>query len=67
MANIGLGQQRGARAEPPLFTGGDALEDLPLGSAEDPQYDADDVLNYLYQDVRPPRVSSPLRRPQPAD
>ncbi|WP_263788234.1 nitronate monooxygenase [Salinibacter grassmerensis] len=67
MANIGLGQQRGTRAEPPLFTGGDALEDLPLGSAEDPQYDADDVLNYLYEDVRPPRVSSPLRRPQPAD
>ena len=48
MANVGLGQQRGDTEEPALFTGGDALEDLPLGSAEAPHYDADDVIAYLY-------------------
>jgi NAD(P)H-dependent flavin oxidoreductase YrpB (nitropropane dioxygenase family) len=54
MANIGHAQQRGDRAEPALFTGGDALEDLPLGSVENPQYDADDVLDYLYQEAEQP-------------
>ncbi|MFO8099620.1 MAG: nitronate monooxygenase [Salinibacter sp.] len=48
MANIGQPQQRDGDTELPLYTGGDALTNLPLGSAEDPQYDADDVLNYLY-------------------
>ena len=48
MANIGLGQRRGTSEEPALFTGGDALEDLPLGSVDNPRYDADDVIDYLY-------------------
>jgi len=48
MANIGLPQHRDGYTELPLYTGGDALMNLPLGSNENPQYDADDVLNYLY-------------------
>lgn len=47
MANIGLLQHRDDYTELPLYTGGDALMNLPLGSAADPQYDADDVLAYL--------------------
>ena len=50
MANIGLPQYRDGDAELPLYTGGDALLNLSLGSAESPQYDADDVLDYLYGD-----------------
>lgn len=53
MANIGHGQQRGDTAEPALFTGGDALDELPLGSVEEPRYDANDVIDYLYSAVRP--------------
>ncbi|MFB6247902.1 MAG: nitronate monooxygenase [Salinibacter sp.] len=67
MANIGLGQQRGDAKEPPLFTGGDALEDLPLGSVEDPQYDADDVIAYLYESVWTPERTAAQPRPRPAD
>ena len=48
LANIGLAQQRGGQSEPPLFTGGEALENLPLGSVDEPSYDVDDVLGYLY-------------------
>lgn len=48
MANIGLPQHRDGYTELPLYTGGDALMNLPLGSVENPQYDADDVLDYLY-------------------
>ena len=48
MANIGLPQYRNDYTELPLYTGGDALLNLPLGSVETPQYDADDVLDYLY-------------------
>ena len=48
MANIGLPQYRDGSVELPLYTGGDALLNLPLGSATDPQYDADDVLAYLH-------------------
>lgn len=48
MANIGLPQHRNGYTELPLYTGGDALMNLPLGSADDPEYDADDVLDYLY-------------------
>jgi hypothetical protein len=48
LANIGLAQQRGGQSEPPLFTGGEALENLPLGSVDEPSYDVDDVLAYLY-------------------
>lgn len=46
-ANIGLGQRRAEGDERPLFTGGDALTALPLGSAEAPSYSAADVLRYL--------------------
>jgi len=51
MANIGLPQYRDDYTELPLYTGGDALMNLPLGSAKNPQYNADDVLDYLYGDV----------------
>jgi NAD(P)H-dependent flavin oxidoreductase YrpB (nitropropane dioxygenase family) len=67
MANIGLGQRRGSAEEPPLFTGGDALEALPLGSAEAPRYDADDVIDYLYGGLRTPRRDPDRPRPRPAD
>ena len=67
LANIGLAQQRGDHAEPPLFTGGDALEDLPLGSVDDPQYDADDVIDYLYQNAQPASENGSTVRPRPAD
>lgn len=48
MANIGLPQYRDGTAELPLYTGGDSLMNLPLGSVEDPSYAATDVLEYLY-------------------
>ena len=71
LANIGHAQRRTDGPEPPLFTGGDALEDLPLGSAEDPQYDADDVIDYLYGEHTPSRPSADpsaqAPRPAPAD
>ena len=71
LANIGHAQRRTDGPEPPLFTGGDALEDLPLGSAEDPQYDADDVIDYLYGEHTPSRTSADSSaqapRPAPAD
>jgi len=51
MANIGQPQHRDGYTELPLLTGGDALENLPLGSIESPHYDADDVLDYLYGDT----------------
>lgn len=51
MANIGHPQHRNGYTELPLYTGGDALENLPLGSAAHPQYDADDVIDYLYGDT----------------
>ncbi len=47
LANIGLGQRRRGGRELPLFTGGDALMQLPLGSVENPSYDAEDVIRYL--------------------
>lgn len=46
--NIGLGQQQKWGTELPLFTGGDALLNLPLGSVENPRYTAEDVIDYLY-------------------
>jgi NAD(P)H-dependent flavin oxidoreductase YrpB (nitropropane dioxygenase family) len=48
LANIGLGHRRPSGAEPQLFTAGDGLVDLPLGSATDPRYSAADVIDYLY-------------------
>lgn len=50
MANIGQPQHRDGHTELPLYTGGDALMNLPLGSVAEPHYDADDVLDYLYGD-----------------
>lgn len=48
-SNIGLGQtQKWGDEELPLFTGGDTLKDLPLGSIECPFYTAKDVIDYLY-------------------
>ena len=48
MANIGLGQlQKGGR-ERQLFTAGDDLVNLPLGSVDHPSYTAEDVIRYLY-------------------
>jgi Dioxygenases related to 2-nitropropane dioxygenase len=71
LANIGHAQRRADGPEPPLFTGGDALEDLPLGSADDPQYDADDVIEYLYGELRTDRGEGgrtrEYPRPRPAD
>jgi len=71
LANIGHAQRRADGPEPPLFTGGDALENLPLGSADDPQYDADDVIEYLYGAVRSGQGgkegTQKHPRPHPAD
>ena len=48
MANIGLGQlQKGGR-EKQLFTAGDDLVNLPLGSVDHPSYTTQDVIQYLY-------------------
>lgn len=47
MANIGLGQIQKWGAERPLFTGGDDLAALPLGSIDHPSYTAQDVIDYL--------------------
>lgn len=47
MANIGLAQVQKWGEERPLFTGGDELTSLPLGSVEQPGYSARDVIHYL--------------------
>ena len=47
MANIGLGQTQKWGREERLFTAGDDLVHLPLGSAEHPRYDAADVIAFL--------------------
>lgn len=47
MANIGLPQVQDWGTELPLFTGGDDLTALPLGSVEAPAYSATDVIEYL--------------------
>jgi hypothetical protein len=49
MANIGLAQKQKWGMELPLFTGGDDLRALTLGSIENPSYSAMDVIEYLYQ------------------
>jgi NAD(P)H-dependent flavin oxidoreductase YrpB (nitropropane dioxygenase family) len=46
-ANIGLGQVQKWGPEGQLFTAGDELVHLPLGSVERPSYTVDDVLAYL--------------------
>lgn len=48
MANIGLGQRRDNGVEPQMFTAGDDLTSLPLGSAQEPHYSAEDAIRYLY-------------------
>lgn len=48
MANIGLGQAQKWGKERQLFTAGDDLVDLPLGSIAHPSYTAEDVIQYLY-------------------
>lgn len=47
MANIGLGQIQKEDKEGQLFTAGDGLIQLPLGSVEHPSYSAEDVIRYL--------------------
>ena len=47
MANIGLGQTQKEGREERLFTAGDDLVQLPLGSAERPRYDVADVIAFL--------------------
>ncbi len=53
LANVGHAQQRDDEVELRLYTGGDTLLNLPLGSADDPQYTADDVLAYLKKITEP--------------
>lgn len=47
MANIGLGQVQATGQELPLFTAGDELVHLPLGSVDVPSFSAADVIAYL--------------------
>lgn len=47
MSNIGMGQTQKWGEEGQLFTAGDDLVRLPLGSAEHPRYSAEDVIRYL--------------------
>lgn len=47
MANVGLAQTQKWGREERLFTAGDDLVHLPLGSAERPRYAAADVIAYL--------------------
>jgi len=47
MANIGLGQQQRSGPELPLFTVGDGILDLALGSPDEPHFSAADVIAYL--------------------
>ncbi len=46
-ANIGLGQVQKWGKERSLFTAGEDLLNLPFGSADQPQYSAEDVIAYL--------------------
>ena len=57
MANIGLGQRRSSGDEQPLFTGGDELLSMPLGSIDEPSYSAADVLEYLLMHLEVPAPS----------
>ena len=60
MANIGLGQTQKWGPEERLFTAGDDLVHLPLGSAESPRYDVADVIAYLRGEDLPGGVSASL-------
>ena len=48
MANIGLGQLQKEGRERQIFTAGDDLVNLPLGSVDHPSYTTEDVIQYLY-------------------
>lgn len=48
MANVGVGQTQRWGPEERLYTAGDDLVRLPLGSAEHPRYSAADVIAYLH-------------------
>jgi len=48
-ANIDHPQQRKDGTEPQIFTGGERLSDLALGSTESPSYTVQDVIDYLYR------------------
>lgn len=58
LANIGLAQTQKWGTEEPLFTAGDDLVNLPLGSVEHPHFSAGDVLAYLRGTLRPAAVSA---------
>ncbi len=47
-ANIGLAQRRPWGREGQVFTAGDEIVKLPLGSENNPHYTAADVIDYLY-------------------
>jgi len=47
MANIGLGQWQSTGQELPLFTAGDGILELALGTADEPRYCAADVIAWL--------------------
>ncbi len=47
-ANIGLAQRRPWGNEGEIFTAGDEIVNLPLGSLENPEYTASEVIDYLY-------------------
>lgn len=47
MANVGLGQVQKSGKEKQLFTAGDDLLNLPLGSIDAPHYSAEDVILYI--------------------
>ncbi len=47
MANIGLAQEQKWGTEEQLFTAGDEIMRLPLGSADHPTFTAEDVIHYL--------------------
>ncbi len=53
MANIGLGQMQKGGREERLFTAGDDLVNLPLGSADFPRFGAADVIAYLRGETVP--------------
>jgi len=51
MANIGLAQQQSSSRELPLFTVGDGILDLALGSVGEPHFSAEDAVAYLRGEV----------------
>jgi NAD(P)H-dependent flavin oxidoreductase YrpB (nitropropane dioxygenase family) len=56
MANIGLGQTQKWGNEGQMFTAGDELVSLSLGSITQPSYTAEDVIRYLYRVEQPVTV-----------